>query len=180
MGAGLYFKVKLTTIVNIFGSAVLLSDYQESHIREEEEKLEEETQEINLEFHQQLVTEIQEALQFLQQHMEQVIGQTLLQYARGEAGKKSSDHEQDFKVWKWSIAVSKQNKGYLAPMESNLMYALTCAWKYQQKTLRTCVKAEHNLQSTCKLVYVAVQYLLQQPKQVLSQTLEQEKNCHNC
>ncbi|NXL25632.1 EVC protein, partial [Setophaga kirtlandii] len=69
----------------------------ESHICEEEEKLEEETQEINLEFHQQLVTEIQEALQFLQQHMEQVIGQTLLQYARGEAGKKSSDHEQDFK-----------------------------------------------------------------------------------
>uniref|UniRef100_A0A8C5JS56 EvC ciliary complex subunit 1 n=1 Tax=Junco hyemalis TaxID=40217 RepID=A0A8C5JS56_JUNHY len=69
----------------------------ESHIREEEEKLEEETQEINLEFHQQLVTEIQEALQFLQQHMEQVIGQTLLQYARGEAEKKSSDHEQDFK-----------------------------------------------------------------------------------
>ncbi|XP_005485803.3 evC complex member EVC isoform X1 [Zonotrichia albicollis] len=69
----------------------------ESHIREEEEKLEEETEEINLEFHQQLVTEIQEALQFLQQHMEQVIGQTLLQYARGEAEKKSSDHEQNFK-----------------------------------------------------------------------------------
>ncbi|OWK59965.1 Ellis-van Creveld syndrome [Lonchura striata] len=69
----------------------------ESHIREEEEKLEEETQETNLEFHQQLVTEIQEALQFLQQHMEQVIGQTLLQYARGEAEKKSSDDEQDFK-----------------------------------------------------------------------------------
>uniref|UniRef100_A0A674HSW3 EvC ciliary complex subunit 1 n=1 Tax=Taeniopygia guttata TaxID=59729 RepID=A0A674HSW3_TAEGU len=69
----------------------------ESHIREEEEKLVEETQETNLEFHQQLVTEIQEALQFLQQHMEQVIGQTLLQYARGEAEKKSSDDEQDFK-----------------------------------------------------------------------------------
>ncbi|XP_059701181.1 evC complex member EVC isoform X2 [Haemorhous mexicanus] len=69
----------------------------ESHIREEEEKLEEETQETNLEFHQLLVTEIQEALQFLQQHMEQVIGQTLLQYARGEAEKKSSDHEQEFK-----------------------------------------------------------------------------------
>ncbi|XP_068044752.1 evC complex member EVC isoform X1 [Anomalospiza imberbis] len=69
----------------------------ESHIHEEEEKLEEETQEINLEFHQQLVTEIQEALQFLQQHMEQVIGQTLLQYARGEAEKKSSDDEQVFK-----------------------------------------------------------------------------------
>ncbi|XP_056346081.1 evC complex member EVC isoform X1 [Oenanthe melanoleuca] len=69
----------------------------ESHIREEEEKLEEEAQETNLEFHQQLVTEIQEALQFLQQHMEQVIGQTLLQYARGEAEKKSSDDGQDFK-----------------------------------------------------------------------------------
>ncbi|XP_037990383.1 ellis-van Creveld syndrome protein isoform X4 [Motacilla alba alba] len=69
----------------------------ESHIREEEEKLEEETQETNLEFHQQLVSEIQEALQFLQQHMEQVIGQALLQYARGEAEKKSSDDGQDFK-----------------------------------------------------------------------------------
>ncbi|NXF72681.1 EVC protein, partial [Sclerurus mexicanus] len=69
----------------------------ESHIREEEEKLEEETQETNLEFHQQLVTEIQEALEFLQRHMEHVIGQTLLQHARQEAGKKSLDDEQDFK-----------------------------------------------------------------------------------
>ncbi|XP_053921098.1 evC complex member EVC isoform X3 [Cuculus canorus] len=69
----------------------------ESHILEEEEKLEEETQQTHLEFHQQLVTEIQEALQFLQQHMEQVIGQTLLQRARQEAGKKSSDNGQDFK-----------------------------------------------------------------------------------
>ncbi|NXJ94370.1 EVC protein, partial [Corythaixoides concolor] len=68
-----------------------------SHILEEEEKLEEETQQTHLEFHQQLVTEIQEALQFLQQHMEQVIGQTLLQHARQEAGKKSSDDGQDFK-----------------------------------------------------------------------------------
>ncbi|NXG59773.1 EVC protein, partial [Hemiprocne comata] len=69
----------------------------ESHILEEEEKLEEETQQTHLEFHQQLVTEIQEALQFLQQHMEQMIGQTLLQHARQEAGKKSSDDGQDFK-----------------------------------------------------------------------------------
>ncbi|NWU95888.1 EVC protein, partial [Upupa epops] len=69
----------------------------ESHILEEEMKLKEETQQIHLEFHQQLVTEIQEALQFLQQHMEQVIGQTLLQHARQEAGKKSSDDGQDFK-----------------------------------------------------------------------------------
>ncbi|KAM9661043.1 evC complex member EVC isoform 3-T3 [Morphnus guianensis] len=69
----------------------------ESHILEEEEKLEEETQQTHLEFHQQLVTEIQEALQFLQQHMEQVIGQTLLQHARREAGKKSTDDGQDFK-----------------------------------------------------------------------------------
>ncbi|NXG78086.1 EVC protein, partial [Baryphthengus martii] len=69
----------------------------ESHILEEEEKLEEETQQTHLEFHQQLVTEIQEALQFLQQHMEQVIGQTLLQHAQREAGKRSSDDGQDFK-----------------------------------------------------------------------------------
>ncbi|XP_057282576.1 evC complex member EVC isoform X2 [Pezoporus wallicus] len=69
----------------------------ESHILEEEEKLEEETQETHLEFQQQLVTEIQEALQFLQQHMEQVIGQTLLQHARREARKKSSNDGQDFK-----------------------------------------------------------------------------------
>ncbi|XP_047902212.2 evC complex member EVC isoform X2 [Anser cygnoides] len=69
----------------------------ESHILEEEEKLEEETQQTHLEFHQQLVTEMQEALQFLQQHMEQVIGRTLLQHARQEAGKKKSDDEQDFK-----------------------------------------------------------------------------------
>ncbi|KAM4674804.1 evC complex member EVC isoform 3-T3 [Amazona ochrocephala] len=69
----------------------------ESHILEEEEKLEEETQQTHLEFHQQLVTEIQEALQFLQQHMEQVIGQTLLQHARREARKKSLDDGQDFK-----------------------------------------------------------------------------------
>ncbi|XP_030349200.1 ellis-van Creveld syndrome protein isoform X1 [Strigops habroptila] len=69
----------------------------ESHILEEEEKLEEETQQIHLEFHQQLVTEIQDALQFLQQHMEQVIGQTLLQHARREARKKSSGDGQDFK-----------------------------------------------------------------------------------
>ncbi|XP_069712431.1 evC complex member EVC isoform X2 [Phaenicophaeus curvirostris] len=69
----------------------------ESHILEEEEKLEDETQQTHLEFHQQLVTEIQEALQFLQQHMEQVIGQTLLQHARQEAGKMISDNGQDLK-----------------------------------------------------------------------------------
>ncbi|KFQ33775.1 Ellis-van Creveld syndrome protein, partial [Merops nubicus] len=69
----------------------------ESHILEEEEKLVEETQQTHLEFHQQLVTEIQEALQFLQQHMEQVIGQVLVQHARQEAGKKTSHDGQDFK-----------------------------------------------------------------------------------
>lgn len=87
------------------GSAIFLSHYQESHILEEEEKLEEETQQTHLEFHQQLVTEIREALHFLQQHMEQVIGQTLLQHARREAGKQSTDDVQDFKVWKCLIAV---------------------------------------------------------------------------
>lgn len=87
------------------GSAIFLSNYQESHILEEEEKLEEETQQTHLEFHQQLVTEIQEALQFLQQHMEQVVGQTLLQHAQCEAGKKSSGDGQEFQVWKYSIVV---------------------------------------------------------------------------
>lgn len=109
-----YFLSKwswLQLLTYLSGSAVLLSDYQESHILEEEEKLEEETQETHLEFHQQLVTEIQEALQFLQQHMEQVIGQTLLQYARGEAEKKSSNDGQDFKVWKWSTAVFQTKQG---------------------------------------------------------------------
>lgn len=113
MGAGLSKWSWLQLLTYLNGSAVLLSDYQESHIREEEEKLEEETQETNLEFHQQLVTEIQEALQFLQQHMEQVIGQTLLQHARGEAEKKSSDDGQDFKVWKWSRAALQTKQGLL-------------------------------------------------------------------
>lgn len=88
------------------GSGTFLSDYQESHILEEEEKLEEETQQTHLEFHQQLVTEIQEALQFLQQHMEQVVGQILVQHARWEAGKKSSDDGQDFQVWKYPNKMS--------------------------------------------------------------------------
>lgn len=106
MGVGISFKVELSF------STCSFSDYQESHILEEEEKLEEETQQTHLEFHQQLVMEIEEALQFLQQHMEQVIGQTLLQHARQEAGKKSSDDGQDFKVWECSIAAF-QTKGVL-------------------------------------------------------------------
>ena len=106
MGVGLCFKVMLTKFVSVFKwQCYVFVWLRESHILEEEEKLEEETQQTHLEFHQQLVTEIQEALQFLQQHMEQVIGQTLLQHARWEAGKKSSDDGQDFKVWKYSIAV---------------------------------------------------------------------------
>uniref|UniRef100_A0A8C0HGF3 EvC ciliary complex subunit 1 n=1 Tax=Chelonoidis abingdonii TaxID=106734 RepID=A0A8C0HGF3_CHEAB len=74
-----------------------LQNAMESHILEEEEKLEEETQQTRLEFHQQLVAEIQEALQLVQQHMEQVIGQALLQHARQEAAKQSSDDGEDFK-----------------------------------------------------------------------------------
>ncbi|XP_043400598.1 ellis-van Creveld syndrome protein isoform X5 [Chelonia mydas] len=70
---------------------------QESHILEEEEKLEEETQQTRLEFHQQLVAEIQEALQLVQQHMEQVTGQALLQHARQEAANQSSEDGEDFK-----------------------------------------------------------------------------------
>nr|XP_006128263.1 ellis-van Creveld syndrome protein isoform X2 [Pelodiscus sinensis] len=73
-----------------------LQKAMESHILEEEEKLEEETQQTRLEFHQQLVAEIQEALQLVQQHMEQVIGQALHQHARQEASKQSPEGK-DFK-----------------------------------------------------------------------------------
>ncbi|XP_048704860.2 evC complex member EVC isoform X5 [Caretta caretta] len=75
----------------------LQEEKQESHILEEEEKLEEETQQTRLEFHQQLVAEIQEALQLVQQHMEQVTGQALLQHARQEAANQSSEDGEDFK-----------------------------------------------------------------------------------
>ncbi|XP_077670769.1 evC complex member EVC isoform X1 [Eretmochelys imbricata] len=74
-----------------------LQKAMESHILEEEEKLEEETQQTRLEFHQQLVAEIQEALQLVQQHMEQVTGQALLQHARQEAANQSSEDGEDFK-----------------------------------------------------------------------------------
>uniref|UniRef100_A0A8C8S3W3 EvC ciliary complex subunit 1 n=1 Tax=Pelusios castaneus TaxID=367368 RepID=A0A8C8S3W3_9SAUR len=74
-----------------------LQKAMESHILEEEEKLDEETQQTRLEFHQQLVAEIQEALQLVQQHMEQVIGQSLLQHARQEAAKQSPEGGEDFK-----------------------------------------------------------------------------------
>ncbi|XP_074807797.1 evC complex member EVC isoform X2 [Natator depressus] len=75
----------------------LQEEKQESQILEEEEKLEEETQQTRLEFHQQLVAEIQEALQLVQQHMEQVTGQALLQHARQEAANQSSEDGEDFK-----------------------------------------------------------------------------------
>ncbi|XP_025051149.1 ellis-van Creveld syndrome protein isoform X1 [Alligator sinensis] len=69
----------------------------ESHILEEEEKLEEETQQTRSEFHHQFVMEIQEAVQLVQQHMQQGIGQTLLQHARQEATKYSSEDREDLK-----------------------------------------------------------------------------------
>uniref|UniRef100_A0A8D0GR75 EvC ciliary complex subunit 1 n=1 Tax=Sphenodon punctatus TaxID=8508 RepID=A0A8D0GR75_SPHPU len=69
----------------------------ESHIEEEEEKLEEEMLQTHLEFHQQLVAESQEVLVLLQQHMEQVIGQALLQHARQESSKQVSEDLENFK-----------------------------------------------------------------------------------
>ncbi|XP_053113980.1 evC complex member EVC isoform X2 [Hemicordylus capensis] len=69
----------------------------ESHIAEEEEKLENEMRETRLEFHQQLVAETQESLQFLQQHMEQALGCALLHHARQEAAKHNTDGREDFK-----------------------------------------------------------------------------------
>ncbi|XP_048364906.1 ellis-van Creveld syndrome protein isoform X2 [Sphaerodactylus townsendi] len=72
----------------------------ELHIAEEEEKLGNEMQQTRLEFHQQLTAETQESLQFLQQHMQQVIGQALVQQARQLAEKHDTDGEEDLKVLK--------------------------------------------------------------------------------
>nr|XP_056711100.1 evC complex member EVC [Euleptes europaea] len=67
------------------------------HIVEEEEKLGNEMQQTRLEFHQQLITETRESLQFLQQHMQQVVGQALVQHARQLASKHDTDGEEDVK-----------------------------------------------------------------------------------
>ncbi|XP_066488762.1 evC complex member EVC isoform X2 [Tiliqua scincoides] len=69
----------------------------ELHIAEEEEKLENEIQQTRLEFHQQLVTEMQENLQFVQQHLEQAIGRALVQHARQEAAKLYTDDRKNLK-----------------------------------------------------------------------------------
>ncbi|KAL8207635.1 UNVERIFIED_CONTAM: hypothetical protein K2H54_060259 [Gekko kuhli] len=67
----------------------------ELHIDEEEEKLDNEVQQTRLEFHQQLTAETQESLQFLQQHLQPVIGQALVQHAWQLAAKHDTDEEGD-------------------------------------------------------------------------------------
>ncbi|KAJ6652664.1 hypothetical protein lerEdw1_011209 [Lerista edwardsae] len=69
----------------------------ELHIVEEEEKLENEIQQTRLEFHQQLVMEMQENLQFLQQHLEQAIGRALVQQAQQEAAKHNTSDQKNLK-----------------------------------------------------------------------------------
>ncbi|XP_078534613.1 evC complex member EVC [Lissotriton helveticus] len=59
----------------------------ESRILENEGKVEEETNQARTEFHQQLLAELQEGLQILQQHIEQLIGQVLVKHAQEEAAK---------------------------------------------------------------------------------------------
>lgn len=70
----------------------------ESRILENEGKVEEETDQARREFHQQLLAELQEGLQLLQQHIEQLIGQVLVRHAQQEAAKSMpEDCNKDFK-----------------------------------------------------------------------------------
>ncbi|XP_054855959.1 evC complex member EVC isoform X2 [Eublepharis macularius] len=69
----------------------------ESHIVEEEEKLDNEMLQTRLEFHQQLMAETQETLQILQRQLEQVIGRALVQRARQLAAKHDTDGKEDAK-----------------------------------------------------------------------------------
>lgn len=105
-----------------------MSGHQESHILEEEEKLEEETQQTRSEFHHQFVMEIQEAVQLVQQHMEQGIGQTLLQHARQEATKQSSEDREDLKVL-GHFPVALLGKKYLDKMEESFRPVLSSVRK---------------------------------------------------
>ncbi|XP_015281261.1 PREDICTED: ellis-van Creveld syndrome protein [Gekko japonicus] len=67
----------------------------EFHIAEEGEKLDNEMQQTRLEFHQQLMAETQESLQFLRQHLQPVVGQALVQHARHLAAKHDTGEEED-------------------------------------------------------------------------------------
>ncbi|XP_036618191.1 ellis-van Creveld syndrome protein [Trichosurus vulpecula] len=69
----------------------------ESRILEEERKVKEETQQTRLEFHQQFIVEVQECIQFLHQHMQQVIGEALLEHARCDMAKSRAKDRDDFK-----------------------------------------------------------------------------------
>ncbi|XP_072476297.1 evC complex member EVC isoform X1 [Notamacropus eugenii] len=69
----------------------------ESRILEEERKVKDETQQTRLEFHQQFIVEVQECVQFLHQHMQQVIGEALLEHARCDMAKSQAKDRDDFK-----------------------------------------------------------------------------------
>uniref|UniRef100_A0A4X2LUF6 EvC ciliary complex subunit 1 n=1 Tax=Vombatus ursinus TaxID=29139 RepID=A0A4X2LUF6_VOMUR len=59
--------------------------------------LKEETQQTRLEFHQQFIAEVQECIRFLHQHMQQVIGEALLEHARCDMAKSRAKDRDDFK-----------------------------------------------------------------------------------
>ncbi|XP_068926132.1 evC complex member EVC isoform X1 [Petaurus breviceps papuanus] len=69
----------------------------ESRILEEDRKVKEETQQTRLEFHQQFIVEVQECIHFLHQHMQQVIGEALLEHARCDMAKSRAKDRDDFK-----------------------------------------------------------------------------------
>ncbi|XP_068926134.1 evC complex member EVC isoform X2 [Petaurus breviceps papuanus] len=76
---------------------LLDQEKQESRILEEDRKVKEETQQTRLEFHQQFIVEVQECIHFLHQHMQQVIGEALLEHARCDMAKSRAKDRDDFK-----------------------------------------------------------------------------------
>lgn len=63
-----------------------------------ERRLEQETQQIRLEFQQELISELCTAAELLQDHMERVIGRALILNARQQVAQPTSEENEGFKV----------------------------------------------------------------------------------
>ncbi|XP_030047036.1 evC complex member EVC isoform X2 [Microcaecilia unicolor] len=94
-----------------------LQQEMESHILEEERRLEEEMQLARSEFQQQLLTELQEVLQLLQQRMEHWIGQALVQHAQQEAARGMT--EQDNREFKERLIDTTEESVYVTSNSIN-------------------------------------------------------------
>ncbi|XP_053556276.1 evC complex member EVC [Bombina bombina] len=69
----------------------------ETHILEEERKLESDTHHARTDFQQQLLADLIEATNAIRQHMEQLTGQALIQHAQQEAAKGMAEGPPEFK-----------------------------------------------------------------------------------